>query len=203
MVAQPERKRIQMSVEEYLELDRSDSDVRYEYIDGYAYAMSGGSPQHALAIGNFQAELNRRLEDRGSPCIAYPADATVWVSETRYVHPDVVVTCDEQDLESFDVLHSPCLVVEVLSPSTERADRSEKFDLYRSCPSIQEIILVRTTQPLIEVYRRRSAEKQWILQIYGPGEDIELESLNMHIPMNVVYKRVTFKDTTRENKKLP
>jgi len=190
VVAQPGR--THMSVEEYLELDRNSSDARYEYADGYAYLMSGGTPQHALIIGNFQGELNRRFEQRGSPCLSYPADATVRLSETHYVHPDVVVTCDEQDLASTDVLRSPCLVVEVLSPSTERKDRSQKFDWYRACPSIQDIVFVRTDLPLIEVYRRRSAERLWLLQIYGPGEEIELISVNVQIPVDIVYRRVIF-----------
>jgi Uma2 family endonuclease len=94
--------RTRMTVEEYLELDRNSSDVRYEYVDGYAYMMSGGTPQHALIIGNFQGALSRQLEQRGSPCLAYPSDAPVWLSETRYVHPDVVVTCDERDLVAID-----------------------------------------------------------------------------------------------------
>lgn len=190
MVAQPEK--TQMSVEEYLELDRSSSDVRYEYINGYAYMMSGGTPQHALIIGNVQGELNRRLELRGSRCLAYPADATVWLAEEIYVHPDVVVTCDEKDLAAMDSLRSPRLVVEVLSPSTEKRDRSDKFDWYRACPSIQEIVFVRTTHPLVEVYRRQSAVGQWLLQIYGAGEDIELLSLDIEIPMDVIYRRVLF-----------
>ncbi len=190
MVAQPENTR--MSIEECLELDRSSSDVRYEYADGYAYMMSGGTPQHALIIGNVLGELNRRFEQNGSPCLAYPADATVWLSEEIYVHPDVIVTCDESDLIALDSLHSPCLAVEVLSPSTERKDRSEKFDWYRACPSIQEIVFIRTSHPLIEVYRRRPAEKQWILQIYGLGEDMELTCVGLRIPVDVVYKRVIF-----------
>jgi len=184
--------RTHMSVEEYLELDRKSSDARYEYADGYAYLMSGGTPQHALMIGNFQGELNRRFEQRRSPCLSYPADATVRLSETRYVHPDVVVTYDEQDLASTDVLRSPCVVVEVLSPSTERRDRNQKFDWYRACSSIQEIVFVRTDLPLIEVYRRRSTERQWLLQIYGPGEEIELISVNVRIPVDIVYRRVIF-----------
>ncbi|MEO7020797.1 MAG: Uma2 family endonuclease [Ktedonobacteraceae bacterium] len=190
MVAQPENTR--MSIEECLELDRSSSDVRYEYADGYAYMMSGGTPQHALIIGNVQGELSRQLRQRHSHCRAYPAGATVWLSETRYVHPDVVATCDEQDLISMDSLHSPCLVVEVLSPSTERKDRSETFDWYRDCRSIQEIVFVRTEHPLVEVYKRRTAEKQWLLQFYEPGEDVELSCVGLRIPMDLIYEEVTF-----------
>ncbi len=190
MVGQPGR--THMSVEEYLELDRNSSDARYEYADGYAYLMSGGTPQHALIIGNFQGELSRQLRQQRKPCRAYPADATVKLSETRYVHPDVVVTCDEQDLASTSVLRSPLLVVEVLSPGTERKDRAEKFDWYRACSSIQEIVLVRTEHQLVEVYRRRSAERQWLLQIYGPGENIELKSLDLEVSMERIYEEITF-----------
>jgi Uma2 family endonuclease len=190
VVAKSEK--IPMSVEEYLELDRSSSDIRYEYANGYAYMMSGGTPQHALIIGNFQGELSRQLEERGSRCLAYPADATVWLSEEIYVHPDVVVTCNEQDLTSLDSLRSPSLVVEALSPSTEKRDRGIKFDWYRSCPSIQEIVLVRTEHPLVEMYRRQSDRRRWMLQFYGPGEDVELTSLDMNVAVDTIYRRVIF-----------
>jgi Uma2 family endonuclease len=199
MVGRPDR--IEMSVEEYLELDRSSSDARYEYFDGYAYMMSGGTPQHALTLGNFQGELNRRFEQNGSPCLAYPADATVWLSDSCYVHPDVVVTCDERDLIDLDSLHFPRVVVEVLPPNTERDDRNKKFDAYRSCLSIQEIVLVRTELPLVEVYRRHPSEKQWILQFYGPGDNVELTSLNVQIPVDIIYRRVIFPENANKSKK--
>lgn len=182
-----------MSVEEYLELDQSSSDVRYEYADGYAYLMSGGTPQHALIIGNFQGELSRQFRQRFSRYRAYPADATVWLSEEVYVHPDVVVTCDECDLTSTDSLRSPRVVVEVLSPGTERRDRNAKFDWYRACASIQEIVFVRTEHPLVEVYRRQS-NGQWLLQIYAPGGEIDLISLNLQIPVDTIYEDVSFSD---------
>jgi len=194
VVAKPEK--IPMSVEEYLELDRSSSDIRYEYANGYAYMMSGGTPQHALIIGNFQGELSRQFRQRRKRCQAYPADATVWLSEEIYVHPDVAVTCDERDLAATDSLRSPCLVVEVLSPSTERKDRGAKFDWYRACESIQEVVFVRTEHPLVEVYRRKSANKQWLLQIYAFGEDVELTSLDLLIPVGVIYEDISFPENS-------
>jgi Uma2 family endonuclease len=199
MVARPEK--IPMSVEEYLELDRSSSDIRYEYADGYAYMMSGGTPQHALIIGNFQGELSRQFRQRLNRCRAYPLDVTVWLDEEIYVHPDVVVTCDEQDLASMDSLRSPRLVVEVLSPSTEKRDRGAKFDWYRACSSIQEIVFVRTEHPLIEVYRQQSTRQQWLLQFYGPGEDVELISLNMSVAVNAIYRRVAFPENPNKHQK--
>lgn len=111
-----------------------------------------------------------------------------------------MATCDERDLVSLESLRSPRLVVEVLSPGTEKHDKGQKFDWYWACPSIQEIVFIRTAHPLVEVYRRQSAVRQWLLQIYGPGEVVELTSLNVGIPVDVIYRRVIFAhDITEEN----
>lgn len=191
---------MRMTVEECLALDRASSDARYEYLDGYAYLMSGGTPQHALVIGNMQGELARQLRQQKKQCRAYPADATVWLSQNDYVHPDVVVTCHEQDLASTDSLHFPKLVVEVLSPGTEKRDRGEKMDWYRACTSIQKIVLIRIEHPLIEVYRREENEKKWQLQLYAPGEVVELTSLQLLVPVDLIYEEITFPEP---KKRLP
>src|SRR6266705_2469523 len=95
MVAQPNRKGV--SVEEYLELDRRSPDKRYEYIDGEVYLMTGGSPSHALIIANLIGEIRTQLRMRSDACKTFSSDAKVRVSETRYLCPDVVVSCDERD----------------------------------------------------------------------------------------------------------
>ena len=134
MLAQPQH--IKMSVEEYLVLDRESQDGRYEYIDGYAYMMAGGSANHATISGNIYAILKSLL--RGSSCRAYNSDMKVHVSEKRYFHPDVTVTCDPRDRGTVDFIQSPRLVIEVLSASTEAYDRGRKLQWYLACPSIEE-----------------------------------------------------------------
>src|SRR5574337_447880 len=113
-----------MSVEQYFELEENNPDIRYEYQDGYVYMMSGGSANHATISGNIYAILRSLL--RGSPCRVYNSDMKVRVSEKRYFHPDVTVTCDPRDRGTADVIQSPRLVVEGLSPSTEARDRGRK-----------------------------------------------------------------------------
>lgn len=75
-----------------------------------------------------------------------------------------------------DAIRYPSLVVEVLSPATEARDRGEKSLQYRSCPSIQEILLINAQFPIIELFRR---EKHgfWALYTLQPGDTVQLTSL--------------------------
>jgi len=117
-----------MDVEDYLRLDQGNSSMRYEYLDGELHMMAGGSPDHALIAANLIIALGSALAD--TPCVAYDSDAHVQLSELRYVHPDVTVTCDERDIEA-DIetpIKYPRLIIEVLSPSTELLDRSKKLE---------------------------------------------------------------------------
>lgn len=187
MVARPNRE--WLSVDDYLTLDRSSREARYEYVDGVAYLLAGGTPQHSMISLNFASELNRQLRQCKDRCRAYQSDARVQLSATRYVYPDITVTCDDRDLTAGDNLRFPRVLIEVLSSGTENYDRSEKSDMYRACASVQEIILVRTARHVVETYRRTS-DNQWLLQIYGPDDLVELTSLNLQIAVATIYEDV-------------
>ncbi len=60
MIAQPQY--LKMSVQAYFALDNESIDVRYEYIDGYAYLLAGGTPAHALIASNLIAEIRAHWE---------------------------------------------------------------------------------------------------------------------------------------------
>src|SRR5947207_5051279 len=109
-----------MTVEEYFELCRSDPDTRYEYIDGQVTMLAGGSLNHARIAANINRILGTLL--RGGPCQAFTSDAALQVTASRYVLPDIAVTCDERDHQDNDYLQYPSLLFEVLSPSTERSE---------------------------------------------------------------------------------
>ncbi len=185
-----------MSVEEYFELEENSPDTRYEYIDGYAYMMAGGSANHATIGGNILAILKSFL--RGSPCRAYNSDMKVRVSETRYVHPDVTVTCNPQDRGTVDFIQSPRLVVEVLSPSTEARDRGRKLQWYLACPSVEEYLLVDSRSIRIEIYRKE--QKKWIYDAFEADDEVELKSLRVRFSVADAYEDVLF--DSEENDKL-
>jgi Uma2 family endonuclease len=195
MVAQPHRQR--MTVEEYLELDRRSPDVRYEYIDGQVYLMTGGSAAHALIIANLIREIGIQL--RGGPCKVFSSDVKVCVSETRYLCPDITVSCDERDRQvGVEMLKYPRFVIEVLSPSTEQRDRHKKSNLYRAMPAIEEYALVESQVQAVEVYRRMP-NSFWGFAHFEAGDRIEFVSLGITLPLEAVYEDVIFPPESLEN----
>jgi Uma2 family endonuclease len=186
-----------MSVEEYFELEENHPDTRYEYLDGYVYMMSGGSANHATISGNIFAILRSSL--RGGPCRAYNSDMKVRVSEDRYFHPDVTVSCDPRDRGTADLIQSPRLVVEVLSPSTEARDRGRKLQCYLACPSVEEYLLVDARSMRIERYRKE--QKKWIYDAFEADDEVELTTSGVHFPVADAYEGVIFEK--EENDKYP
>jgi len=178
-----------MDVEDYLELDRTSIETRYEYIDGYVTMLAGGTANHALIGVNVTSMLRRLL--RGGPCLVYNSDLRVRLSETRYVYPDASVSCDERDRGQTDMLRSPRLVVEVLSPATEAYDRGRKFAYYRDNPTIQEYVLIDSLRPIVELFRLEK-NSLWTFHSFGPGDDVELASLQVRFPISAVYEDVIF-----------
>jgi Uma2 family endonuclease len=122
-----------IDVEDYLILDKNSRNARYEYLDGELRMLAGRSPYHSAIIANLTIAIGRFLRD--SSCWIYNSDVQLRLSETRYVHPDVTVSCDERDHESEEAIQYPCLVIEVLSPSTEAIDKIEKTRILSRMPS--------------------------------------------------------------------
>jgi len=178
-----------MSVEEYLTLERTNTEIHYEFIDGHVYMLAGGTADHSIISANIIRELSLAL--RGSPCRVYTSDMKVRISEQRYVYPDVSVSCDPRDRGSIEALQYPRLIVEVLSPSTEAYDRGKKFSYYRACLTIEEYILVDTQQQAIDFYRREQ-ETFWKLSPLGSDDQVKIQSLGISFPVTAIYENIMF-----------
>lgn len=177
-----------MSVDEWRELEQSSHDVKHEYIDGQVYAMSGGSLAHSRISLNVCNALEAALEAAGKSCFVYNSDAAARLSARRYTYPDASVTCDEGDRPTPDKTEVQVsrVIVEVLSDSTEAYDRGRKFGYYRACPHVQEYVLIATKYQLVEVYRRMSS--RWTYDAYGPDDEVELMSIDVRLPVAVLYR---------------
>jgi Uma2 family endonuclease len=175
-----------LTVDEWRDLERANPDVKYEYIDGQVYLMSGGSLAHSRIGSN----TVRALEDAlgSQPCYVYNSDTSVCLSETRYTYPDASVSCDPRDQPTTEQVQvqAPRVVVEVLSDSTEGKDRIRKANYYHACPTIQEYVLIATKYQAVEVQRR--AGDEWTLHLFGPSDDIELVSIGVRFPLAILYR---------------
>jgi Uma2 family endonuclease len=186
MVALPDR--LFMSATEYLDWEPTQED-RYEYWDGEVVAMSGGTRNHNRISGNWFKLLDNALLNRD--CDVYIADVKVQVEPGRkYFYPDVVVTCDKND-DDAQIVQFPCLIIEVLSPSTEAVDRGAKFARYRQFTSLQEYVLVQVDRPKVEVFRRNK-NNQWVLSEYDLDDRLLLESIGVEIAIADLYRQVQF-----------
>lgn len=179
---------LQMSFREYVEFERT-AEGKHEFVDGFVWAMAGGTLEHAQLAANFIGELRARLE-RG-PCRVFSADARVRVAATGLAtYPDVTVICGpiERDPEDANTAINPIVIVEILSDSTEAFDRGDKFAHYRQIGSLQTYVLVSQHEPRIEVYRR-NPDETWTLEEARPGGDARIPGL-CAVPVAAIYADV-------------
>jgi Uma2 family endonuclease len=186
-----------MTFQEYLALERAYPDARYEYLNGVARLMAGGRVAHDQIAFNVRVAI--AINFRSGPCHTFGENMKVLVgtlpdgSENR-VMPDCTVSCDVDDRRLGNTLiRSPRIVIEVLSPGTEAIDRGEKLRAYKACASIQEYMLISQFAQHVEVYRRESEDAAtWSKREYGPGESIELRSVDIAISMDEIYQGINF-----------
>ena len=184
---QPKRNRLEMELEAYLELEKISKKFKYEYLDGYAYALAGGSNAHDTISYNAQAMLDAILGEDGL-CKPHGPNVQVVINEDKYVYPDAFVTCDEEGLDDKATkLHSPTLVIEVLSPGTQDMDQNEKLILYQSISSVHTYILVSSEMRRVQVYQR--ADSGWTYDVYHAGQSITIRAMDITLPVNRFYRR--------------
>jgi Uma2 family endonuclease len=176
-----------VTVEEYLTGERQ-SDIRHEYLGGAVYAMAGASRDHNIAAGNIFSALHTHL--RGKPCQVFMADIKVRLQigiDDIFYYPDVLVTCDPRDTDRY-FSRFPKVLIEVLSPETERTDRREKFLSYTQIETLEEYVLVAQDKIAVTVFRRAN---EWQPAIANkPDLQLRLPSLEFAIPLNAVYEGV-------------
>jgi Uma2 family endonuclease len=173
-----------ISPEDYLagENDREEG-PRHEYVNGQIYAMVGVTRTHARIVLNLAAFLHGAL--RGSGCQVFATDLKVRLqtaTDERFYYPDIQVTCAEETATHYN--RRPCVIVEVLSPHTERIDRTEKLAAYQLIESLQEYVLVSQDRHEVEIYRRVGG---WRPEYLSDGDPLALPSIGVEVPVADIY----------------
>jgi len=189
MSAAPKRR---LTAEEYLVLERQAA-FKSEFYRGEMFAMAGANRNHNRIFHNLSYLLQHQL--KGGTCNLMGPDMRVATASLRnYFYPDLVIVCDKpQYLEnSFDTLLNPQVIFEILSDSTERFDRGDKFEEYRNIASLQEYILVSQNKMQIMRFVRQS-EDHWDVRFFKDelGEFI-LGTLKVCLSMKNIYEGVEF-----------
>ncbi len=172
---------------------------KHEYIDGKVYAMTGGSVNHSRIAVRITTLFSNHLEN--SPCETGNSDLRINVVGTNnYTYPDASVTCDDRDKTTTQYITYPCLIVEVLSKTTEAYDRGGKFRMYRQNPALIDYLLVSSTSIEIDLYHKNDAG-DWLIINYKAGDTIELKSINLNFPIEQVYRGLTLEPENGEQNK--
>ena len=123
---------------------------------------------------------------KGTPRRVFHEGMKLQIADDAVLYPDLFVTCDKGDLATEQIFRAPTVVFEVLSPSTQGYDRSQKFALYRRLSSLQEYVLVDPDTRRVEAFRR-STEGTWVLQDMSDGDKLHVASLHVRVPMAEVF----------------
>jgi Uma2 family endonuclease len=175
-----------MTLEEFLAWEDLQPE-RHEFYSGEVFAMVGGRRIHERVIGNLSRRLGNHLE--GSACQVFAAGMKLELSDNMVLYPDVMVTCDRADLHADRAMRSPTLVIEVLSPSTQAYDRSQKFALYRQLASLKEYILIDPETLRVEGFRREPDDR-WLLVDMSQDTALDCASVACAVPMAQVFEGV-------------
>lgn len=163
---------------------------RHELIDGRVYAMSGGTQNHSAIAINFLLLIRSHL--RGSKCRVFNSDLKVNILHTsNYTYPDLSLTCDERDRENALYITYPCLIVEVLSDTTEAYDRGKKFEKYRRNSNLVDYVLVSSDEIAVDIYHKNDAG-DWLILSYRAGDRVELKSIGLSFLIEQLYEEVVF-----------
>ncbi len=188
MSAQTQAKFVSYTFAEYLNLEQTEGQ-RYEYAEGELVAMAGGSLSH-----NRLARQVGRLLDGQLPkgYEVFVADVKLEIKpEKRYYYPDLLLTCDPDDLASEYWVRSPSLVVEVLSEGTENYDLGTKWLYYQNIPSLQYCLFISQYEHWIGMYKRLEAAKVWCYEVFENLEqEIVLSNLNIRFSLAQIYENV-------------
>jgi Uma2 family endonuclease len=178
------------SFEDFLDWERH-QEAKHELIDGVPRAMAGGSEGHNIIQGNLFASALSKL--RGSPCRPFPSDMAVKTGTAKGRYPDVTIDCGPRNPGNRSA-PNPAVLFEVLSPETQKEDRTIKLAEYNAVPSVAHYVLVEQSEPLVHVYSRGASGDFTIgpQEIRGLDGTFELPAAGISMTLAEIYEGVAF-----------
>ena len=162
--------------------------------------MAGASLIHNEIVANLISIFNQFLKDK--PCKVYPSDLRLRIEKSGlYTYPDITIVCGKTELldNKFDTLKNPTVLIEVLSDSTEKYDRGQKFSFYREIPSLKEYILVSSKTMKIEKFKRLE-DGNYLYIESNEHQPFPIDSIDMNLNLEDVYNKIDW--TLVENKSI-
>ena len=178
-MAEPAVKR--WTIDEFLAWNDG-TDRRYELIDGAPVAMAPPGEAHGTIVANLAIRIGAQLEP---PCrVVGEAGILLPERDDAWYQADLAVTCTPPEPGRAHVAE-PVLLVEVLSPSTAVHDRGLKLVDYCRLASVQEILLVSSTERSVQYWRRDGV--RWLVEDLIGEATLTLGAVPTAIPLAAIY----------------
>lgn len=180
---------IKYSAEEYFDIDKQSAD-RYEYENGYIWAMAGTTTNHNLVVQNLIVAFRDKIKQKKRKCKIFTENIRLEVAAKKaYYYPDLMFTCNPLDLQEKLTLRNPSLVVEVLSDGSFMTDLNHKLDNYIKMPSLLYYLVVSQDEYRVRVWEKTA--EGWLYKVYSELSDVvNLTQIDMDLRMEEVYEEI-------------
>lgn len=177
---------------EYLEMERASSE-KHELHQGTVITMTGASLKHNQIVSNLLGNLHPFL--KGKSCQVFSSDLRTKIPATdTFTYPDLSIVCGEPELmdEQFDTILNPSIIIEVLSPSTEKYDKGNKFFYYMQIQSLTEYFMISSMETYIHVARKQNDSSWKFEEIKDVAASLLISTIQYNIPLSDIYYNVKF-----------
>jgi len=186
-----------ISVEEYFEMEKH-SEIRHEYYDGEVFAMAGTSLNHNEIIQNIAGILRPIFRPKGFKVLLESVKLEA-IKHFYYPYPDLMLTCDADDLDAEYIIKKPTLIIEVLSKSSVLNDRVAKLRRYKNIPSLQYYLIVSQYEFLVELYSRVDDATSWLYDVYEEKTGtINFSKLDLNLSLSDIYEGIKMREEDKE-----
>jgi len=179
--------------DEYVAIEE-ETGIKHEYIDGEIFAMTGGTKRHAIIPANcIYAVTSQFIESDRDDCYITTGDMRVKVAERKYVYPDFVVMCGDDEFEGKNetTLTNPTVVCEVISDSSKEYDTGLKSEWYRGLELLKHYLIIYQARVYVQLFTRHETEDAWIFRDFKALTDvIPLTAVGVQLPLNEVYRGI-------------
>ena len=182
------------SPEDYLSFERASLRDKHELHQGHLVTMQGATIKHNRIVSNLIRGIGTYL--KGKSCEVFPSDLRVYIPTAEsFTYPDVSIVCDELDVLKdtyLDTIKNPTVIIEVLSPSTEKYDRGNKFFYYMQIAGLKEYIIISSTALYVQIARRKADGLWQFTELTDKQASLSIQTIQYQLRLEEVYDRVGF-----------
>jgi Uma2 family endonuclease len=191
-IKEPALKYNYTSAQDYLEMERS-SKEKHELHRGTIITMTGASLKHNQIVSNLIGEISSYL--KGKSCQVFPSDLRTKVPNAdTFTYPDISIVCGKPELmdDHFDTLLNPVVIIEVLSPATEKYDKGNKFFYYMQIQSFTEYVMINSTEIRVQIARKQNDSSWKFEEIKDIDSSLFIHTIQQNISLKEIYDNVKF-----------